>query len=92
MASIKAQGKSRAKEQKTWKLLGPETDPTNYTTLYEEEFHLPWNSLHFDKQTLYIEEKRQEALCYVTVGTLSQLGIVLPIGNVALRVLVLGSK
>ena len=30
--------------------------------------------------------------CYVTVGTLSRLGIVLPIGNVALRVLVLGSK
>ena len=30
--------------------------------------------------------------CYVTVGTLSRLGIVSPIGNVALRVLVLGSK
>ena len=30
--------------------------------------------------------------CYVMVGTLSWLGIVLPIGNVALRVLVLGSK
>ena len=28
--------------------------------------------------------------CYVTVGTLSRLGIVSPIGNVALRVLVLG--
>ena len=30
--------------------------------------------------------------CYVTVGTLSWLGIVSPIGNMALRVLVLGSK
>ena len=30
--------------------------------------------------------------CYVTVGTLSRLGIVSPIGNVALRVLVLGFK
>ena len=30
--------------------------------------------------------------CYVMVGTLSRLGIVLPIGNVALKVLVLGSK
>ena len=30
--------------------------------------------------------------CYITVGTLSRLGIVLPIGNVALRVSVLGSK
>ena len=30
--------------------------------------------------------------CYITVGTLSRLGIVLPSGNVALRVLVLGSE
>ena len=30
--------------------------------------------------------------CYVTVETLSRLGIVSPIGNVALRALVLGSK
>ena len=33
-----------------------------------------------------------QPLCYVTVGTFSQLGIVSPIGNVALRVLVLGSE
>ena len=58
MASIKAQGKSRAKEQKAQKLLGPEADPTDYAALYEEEFHVPWNSLHFDEQTLYIDQKR----------------------------------
>ena len=36
--------------------------------------------------------KAQKLLCYVTVGTLSRLEIVSPIGNVALRVLVLGSE
>ena len=61
MASIKAQGKSWAKEWKAWKFLGPETDPTDYAALYETEFHVPWNSLHFDEQTLYIERKQWEA-------------------------------
>ena len=72
MASIKAQGKSRAKEWKAKKFLGPETDPTNYATLYEEEFHLPWNSLHSDKQTLYIEKQQREASASntpITMGT-----------------------
>ena len=61
MASIKAQGKSRAKEQKAQKYKGPEPDPTDYTTLYQEEFHVLWDSLHFDEQTLYIDQKRREA-------------------------------
>ena len=36
--------------------------------------------------------EEMDGMCYVTVGTLSRLGIILPIGNVALRVLILGSK
>ena len=70
MASIKAQGKLRAKERKARKLLGPEQDPTNYTTLYEEEYHAPWNSLHFDEQTLYIEKKQREASASNTPTTM----------------------
>ena len=70
MASIKAQGKSRAKEQKARKLLGPEQDPTNYATLYKEEYHIPWNSLHFDEQTLYIEKKQREASASNTPTTM----------------------
>ena len=72
MASIKAQGKSQAKERKARKLLGPEQDPTDYAALYEEEYHIPWNSLHFDEQTLYIEKKQQEASASntsITMGT-----------------------
>ena len=61
MASIKAQAKSQAKERKAQKYQGPKSDPTDYTTLYKEEFHVPWNSLHFNEQTLYIDQKRQEA-------------------------------
>ena len=70
MASIKAQGKSRAKERKAWKHYGPEADPTNYATLYKEEFHVLWNSLHFDEQTLYIDQKRQEASASNTPTTM----------------------
>jgi len=55
VASIKAQGKSRAKERKSQKLCIPESDPTNYAELYEEEFFIPWSSFHFNKQSLYIE-------------------------------------
>ena len=61
MASTKAQGKSRAKEQKSRKFQGPEQDPTDYATLYKAEFHIFWSSLHFDEQTLYIKRKQREA-------------------------------
>ena len=70
MASIKAQGKSQAKERKTQKLQGPEPDPTNYATLFEEEFYVPWNSLHFNEQTLYIKRKLQEASASNTPTTM----------------------
>ena len=39
-----------------------------------------------------IHQQSAKLGCYVTVGTLSRLGIVSPIGNVVLRVLVLESK
>ena len=70
MASIKAQGKSRAKERKARELLGSEPDPTNYATLYEEEFHVLWNSLHVDEQTLYIKDKQRKALASNTPTTM----------------------
>ena len=75
MASIKAQGKSRAKERKARKFLDPETDPANYSILYEAEFHIPWNSLHFNEQTLYIKRKRREASASNTPTTMGAVPI-----------------
>src|ERR1700761_4742990 len=68
-ASIKAQGKSRAKERKSQKLCIPEPDPTNYAELFKEEHFRPWSSLHVDKQTLYIEQKRREESALSTPST-----------------------
>ena len=81
VASVKAQVKSRAKEQKARKFQGPEQDPTNYATLYEAEFHVPWNSLHFDEQTLYIERKQREASVLNTPS--SSMGIVPTLAELA---------
>ena len=61
MASIKAQGKWRAKERKARKLRIPASDPTDYADLFEQENFRPWSSLHVDEQQLYIEQKRREA-------------------------------
>ena len=58
MASLKAQGKSRAKERKAHKLRISDQDPTDYADLYKAEHFVPWSSLHIDEQTLYIEQKR----------------------------------
>ena len=55
----------------------------SHTTLEESSSGPHWRAAPSPSSVL---------ICYVTVGTLSQLGIVSPIGNVALRVLVLGSK
>ena len=44
---------------------------TDYATLYEEEFHILWNSLHFDKETLYIERKQREASASNTPTTMA---------------------
>lgn len=50
--------------------MGPEPDSTDYTTLYEAEFHLPWKSLHFDEQALYIERKQRETSASNTPTTM----------------------
>ena len=67
MASLKAQGKSRAKERKARKLRLPDPDPTDYADLFEQENFRPWSSLHVDEQNLYIEQKRREASAANTV-------------------------